>query len=313
MSSIREHRFAVVLIGASLCWGLATVISKRAVEEIAPLQLLPIQLAVSVLALGLVLLLRQDRSPRPTGLGRLAALGVLNPGISYALGLLGLVHLTASLSVLLWAVEPALILLAARVLLDEPLHPAVGIGTATALTGVGLVVFQAGATGSPVGVALTLAAVTACALYTVACRRLLLQDTALVVVVVQQACALAFAVVLLVVVRGLGLLDVLGGGTDLRAVSTTAWAAAALSGVLYYGLAFWLYLTGLHRVPAAMAGLFLTLIPVFGVAGGRLLLDERLTSRQWIGAGVVVGSIALVAVLTSRPAPSSRPVVPDPR
>ena len=41
---------------------------------------------------------------------------------------------------------------------------------------------------------------------------------------------------------------------------------AGLSGILYYGLGFWFYVTGLRHVPASYAGAFLPLIPVFGVA-----------------------------------------------
>jgi hypothetical protein len=36
------------LVVAAACWGVATAISKRASDEIAPLTLLPIQLAMSV-------------------------------------------------------------------------------------------------------------------------------------------------------------------------------------------------------------------------------------------------------------------------
>lgn len=42
----------------------------------------------------------RTRLARSPGLLRLGALGVLNPGLAYALSLLGLAHITASLSVL---------------------------------------------------------------------------------------------------------------------------------------------------------------------------------------------------------------------
>ena len=91
---------------AAVCWGLGTVLSKAALEDIAALPLLAIQLAVSLVIL--VLLMRVRRIPLrgedPALLGRL---GILNPGIAYALGLLGLATITASLSVLLWVLEPS--------------------------------------------------------------------------------------------------------------------------------------------------------------------------------------------------------------
>ena len=51
----------VKLILAATCWGIGTVFSKRALEEIAPLTLLPIQLTVS-LAVLVVLIRRQGMS-----------------------------------------------------------------------------------------------------------------------------------------------------------------------------------------------------------------------------------------------------------
>jgi drug/metabolite transporter (DMT)-like permease len=42
-----------------------------------------------------------------------------------------------------------------------------------------------------------------------------------------------------------------------------------------------------------MVGLFLNLIPIFGVGGAYLFLGERLTAVQWIG-----GTLILPAVVT---------------
>jgi probable blue pigment (indigoidine) exporter len=96
---------------------------------------------------------------------RLAALGVLNPGIAYALGLIGLTTITASLSVLLWALEPVLILLLAALVLRERIPP--GLAVTVAVAG---------------------------ALYTVLTRRLMLNDSSLTVVLAQQVAALLFAI-----------------------------------------------------------------------------------------------------------------------
>ena len=68
---------------------------------------------------------------------------------------------------------------------------------------------------------------------------------------------------------------------------------AGVSGVLYYGLGFWFYLSGLRHVPASYAGAFLPLIPLFGVAGG-FLIGERLEAWQWVGAILVVIATGVV-------------------
>lgn len=59
---------------------------------------------------------------------RLSLLGVLNPGLAYALSIAGLAHVTASVSVLLWAIEPILILALAAIgapILPSPMNPTV--------------------------------------------------------------------------------------------------------------------------------------------------------------------------------------------
>jgi probable blue pigment (indigoidine) exporter len=294
------YRPALYLTGAAAAWGIATVISKRAVQEIPPLTLLPVQLAVSVVVLLAVTWIRRLPVSWSPQLRWLAALGVLNPGVSYALGLLGLARITASMSVLLWAVEPLLILLLARAVLRERIPGPVTLAIAGAMAGVVLIVAQPGATGAMAGVALTLAAVAVCAAYTIICRRLLADDTALTVVLVQQASALAFAVALLIVAYLVQPTPVLGH------VSAWGWISAVASGGLYYAIAFWLYLSSLRHVTATVAGFFLTLIPVFGIGAGYLLLAERFTARQWAGAGVVVAAVLAVTLV------SRHPTGPDP-
>lgn len=65
--------------------------------------------------------------------------------------------------------------------------------------------------------------------------------------------------------------------------------------MVYYGIAFWLFVGGLRGVPASVAGSFLPLIPVFGLAAG-YLLGDRLLDHQWVGAGVVIVAAAAAAI-----------------
>jgi len=289
-----------MLVAATACWGFGTVVTKQVLDDVAPLTLLPIQLAASCLLLAAVAALtrarraRSDRFRWSLQTGGLAALGVLNPGLAYALGLLGLTTISASMSVLLWAAEPVLILLLAAALLRERFPAALAAALGTAIVGVLLVVYEPGTAGDAAGVVLTLSAVGACALYTVLTRRLLLDDATLPLVLTQQVAALLFALLL-----ATGVQLTTGNGWSVGNLPGATWVAAAASGVLYYGLAFWFYLAGLRQVPASVAGAFLPLIPVFGVAAG-YLVGERLGGLQWAGAAIVVIATVAIAVQQTR-------------
>jgi probable blue pigment (indigoidine) exporter len=299
------RRAVLYLILAAACWGIGTVVSKRAIGEIPPLTLLPIQLGASLAVLTLLMRWRgiplRDRSSSVI-LGRL---GVVNPGLAYALSLIGLVHITASLSVMLWAIEPLLILYLAGWFLRERIGPSLVSLSLVALAGMLLVIYQPGSTGSWLGVVLTVAGVACCAGYTVVTRRwLATTDSTAQVVVVQQAYALAFALVLVAAI------SLFGGAVRPENVSAAGWASAIFSGILYYCLAYWLYLSGLRHVPASVAGVSFYLIPVFGVTGGFLLLGERLDPSQWIGVVTVLAATFMILRSTSatHPEPAARSV-----
>ena len=287
------RRVALSLILAAAAWGVGTAISKRAVLEFPPLTLLPIQLAVSLVSLVLIMRWRGEHLRAGSVPALLGRLGLLNPGLAYALSLLGLVQITASLSVLLWAVEPLMILVLAALFLSERVGRRVVLLSAIAIAGMTLVLWSPGGGGHVLGVLLTLAGVGSCAVYSVVTRRWLsTAGSTIQVVVVQQAYALVFAVLVLVGVA------LLGGRVWPTSLSVEGALSVAASGLIYYGLAYSFYLYGLRHVPASIAAVSFYLIPVFGIAAGSLL-GERFDGRQWIGAVVVIVAVSMVAWRTS--------------
>jgi probable blue pigment (indigoidine) exporter len=288
----------LALILAATCWGVGTVISKAALAEIPPLTLLPIQLAAS-LAVLLVLVRRQGVSIRGGSPALLGRLGLLNPGAAYALSLLGLVTITASLSVLLWALEPLLILFLAAWFLHESITRRLVVLSLVALAGMVVVVYDPASSGQLIGVALTVAGIVCCAAYSVITRKFIpeARETSQVVLS-QQAHALGLALVL-VVIAGIA-----GGAMVPAEVTTLGLASAIGSGVLYYAGAYWFYLGALRNVPASLAAVSFYLIPIVGVAAGALLLGERLEPRQWVGAFVVLVAIFGIVMRSPEPGPS---------
>ena len=293
MSTAIARRDLVFLTLAAASWGVGTVVSKRAVAEIPPFSLLPIQLAAS---LGvLVVLMRASDMPLRGSPPVLARLGILNPGMAYALGLAGLTWISASLSVMLWALEPLLILLLAGVFLREGITARFVALSLMAAVGMALVVFEPASGGAWPGVVLTLLGIVCCAVYTIVARRFVAaSDSTAQVVLAQQAHALGFAIVV-----ALGVAAV-GGDVRPSTLTVLGIASAVASGILYYAAAYWFYLTALRSVPASLASTSFYLIPVFGVAAGAVLLGDRLEPVQWLGATVVAIAVATIAL---RPAP----------
>jgi drug/metabolite transporter (DMT)-like permease len=138
------------------------------------------------------------------------------------------------------------------------------------------------------GNGLILLGVACCALYTVLTRGLSTDLDPLLIVALQQSVALVWALAIWPIewVRGTGM--------GLLSLSAANWGWVVLSGVLYYGLAFWCYIIGLRQLLASLAGLFLNLIPIFGLGGAYLFLGERLTAIQWIGGTLILLAVVLV-------------------
>jgi drug/metabolite transporter (DMT)-like permease len=281
----------IALVLAAACWGAATVITKHVLTDIPPLTLLVLQLTISVSFLWMVVFVQRLRLPQRGDIVRLGGIGILNPGLAYTFGLLGLSRTTASMSTLLWAAEPILILVLAWLILRERLTRTLIAFSLLAITGVVLVArIDVGVdqTSLLLGNGLILIGVACCALYTVLTRRMVTDLDPLLIVVLQQTLALAWALAIWPAEWARG------EAVSLTTISSASWGWAALSGVLYYALAFWCYIIGLKQMPASVVGLFLNLIPIFGVGGAYLFLGERLSVVQWIGGTLILLAVIMV-------------------
>lgn len=287
---------AVLLIVACALWGAATVLNKALLASIPPVTLLVLQLAPSALVLWVMVGVTGAKAARSSLLLPLILLGVLNPGISYTLGLMGLARTSASVSTLLWAAEPLMILGLAAVLLREPVTWRLLAVMLVGALGVVLVAEIVGGMGNAsanlVGIMLLLGAVLCCAFYTVLSRKLGQEIDPVYTVAVQQAVGLAWAGALLFAGTPFG------RPGDLPNIPLDVIAAAMASGLLYYAAAYWLYIAALRKVPAAVAGSYFNVIPVFGVGLAFIFLGETLSPVQWTGAATILISVFELVRLT---------------
>jgi drug/metabolite transporter (DMT)-like permease len=290
---------ALLMIGSAAFWAAGTVVSKAVLNDTrtAPLPLLTIQLATSVLALAVVLVL-SGRSTR--GVWRVGWTGLLEPGAAYGFGIVGLSMTSATNATVLGSLEPVIVPLLAWVVLrhrQDVVHLAL---VAVATTGA-IVVAATGTDGGSnvVGDAFIVAGVVAAALYVVLSSRHVTNHHPAALAVVQQGWALALAVAVTAVAALVS--------TVSWPASTFEYVAAGASGVCLYAIPFSLYLYALQHLHVTTAAPYLCLIPVFGIAGSRLTLGEPISVEQLLGSIIVITSLLASARLGSAPPPPPPP------
>jgi drug/metabolite transporter (DMT)-like permease len=290
----RTTLLSLYAIFSAACWGLGTVLSRRLLDVLPSLTLLLLQLSASVLFLSL--LLKLGRQPLAVRLHDLRAgwPGLLEPGLAYLFGTIGLALTTASNATLISALEPLFIVGLAWAFLRERLTRRVAYLAVLAVVGMTLVSVSGSEPiyrGIMSGDMLVLLGTISAAGYVVLTRRLLSAHDPLALTRAQQVVGL-LGVGITWLIAAL-LQHPLAG---LPAVTLSVVLFAAASGVVQYALAFWLYLIALHGLPATTAAFYLTLIPLFGVAGAYVLLGEQLTLMQGIGAACILATVILLAV-----------------
>ena len=85
---------------------------------------------------------------------------------------------------------------------------------------------------------------------------------------------------------------------DFSAVSASMWLL-----FLFYSLAasvgsVWLWMTGLHVIPAGQAGIFTVFLPASTALTGVFVLGERLSTLQWLALAVALLGVILATAPT---------------
>jgi len=271
--------------------------SKIALETVPPLTLLVIQLVCSNALLWTIVGLRRLALPSYQQAIKFALPGLIQPGLSFSLGIVGLSLTTVSIESLIWSTETIMIIGLAWLLLGEQVSIGLIIVSAVTFTGMVLVTVDvataASSNASPVGNLLIFISTFCAALYTVLMRQRVAKLSPLLLVTLNQAVGLAGVfVVWLVSWRWLG--------TDIASIGVGTWLLAAVSGIALHALPFWLHTIVLERMPASLASLFLTLIPVFSLSGARMFLREELSSAQWVGAGLILVAMVCASLLYAK-------------
>ncbi len=286
----KSRRIAILaMVGSAACWGLATVLSRDILDHWAPPTLLVIQLAASVCVLFVLAILERPCGLRGAGLGRASLVGILEPGLTYAVGLTGLALTSAGHASVISATEPVFIVLLAWLFFWQKPSPRLLVCIALAIAGLLLVSSQSpgkASEGNLWGNLLIVLSTAFAASYVVLSSRFVARIPAATLAAAQQGVGLLVAAAVYLASLQAGWL-----GNRQAEFDVFLLLYAAFSGVMQYALPFWLYLVGLRFLTPGSAGLWLTLVPVFGLGGAYLLLGERPTIPMLAGAAVILTAV----------------------
>lgn len=275
---------------------LAKYLLSRSGAVIDPLPFLTLQLLGGVAFLSAVEMAKGWRRRPLRRLARPAAAGLVL-GVGSLGTIMALASISASEASVIFAIQPVVIIALARVLLGERVTPAVFALSVVAVIGVASIVaggLAPGATGRVAGIAFAVVSTVCAAVYVVWMRGLSEgTDIPSALVVVQ-------VVAWFVAASAWGATELMDL-TETRVGSSFLILSAAGTGVIYYGLAFYVYLIGLQKTEATTAGAYLNLVPVFAIGLASAILAEQLSSVQWVGALVVIGALTGISLLAPRP------------
>jgi drug/metabolite transporter (DMT)-like permease len=285
----------LMLVVASLGWGVSTTLSAFALRQIDPTDLLAIELVSG----GLVIFAVALRSVRRDLAGAhrfatpdwraFALLGLCEPGLTYLLANEGLRRDSAATAALLFATEAIIVVPLAGIFLAERVSPgvfwAIGVGLLGALAIAGGA--HAGR-DTLTGHLLILGSSAAAAAYALLARHSTHRAPALVVTSYQLLAAAAIAVPYAIASHA-----VASGGAP--AADLSHWAAAIAAGLAGVALPFLLYNWAIVEIRATVAAGVLNLVPLVGFLTAVIFLGDRPTLVEMMGGGLILASAAWLA------------------
>lgn len=276
--SVLRDRLPLLLATAvaPAVWGLTYLTTTELLPADRPL----LSALLRALPAGLLLVAVSRRLPSGSWWWRSAVLGVLNIGLFFALLLVGAYRLPGGVAAVAGAVQPLVVAGLAAGLVGERLRRRTVVAGVAGAAGVALLVLQAEARLDALGVAAALGGAVSMAVGVVLTKRWGRPAPLLATTGWQLVAGGLFLLPVAVLVEG----------------PPPALTATNVAGYLYLGgigtvLAYTLWFRGLHRLPATAVTFLGLLAPVVAATAGWLVLGQRLSAGQVLGAVVVLGAL----------------------
>lgn len=293
----------------AFAWGSSYFFIKIGVDSgLAPFTLVAWRLAISIVALGALLVLTGSRLPRDRGvLLSLAVVGVINVAVPFTLITWAEQSIDSALASILQGLTPLFsLILAGLVLHDEPITLNKVGGLVLGFAGAVVILGRhlAPAIGADPGAELLgeLALVLSCLSYAVSGvflrrrigSRRLVDDPATGPRAMRPAeIAVPQNVVAFVITASLALLLETGSSAGLVPGTQAGWVSVIWLGLVGSGLAYLLFFRLLNSWGAYRTSLITYVMPVIGILLGVVLLDESIGLQTLVGTAMVIGGVAL--------------------
>lgn len=273
------------LVALAAVWGLAFIFIRVAVQPLGPLALVELR----ALGAAVVLVLYLRSTGRALGFAShwrtYLTLALFNSALPFVLIAAAEIEISASLATILVATTPLFAAFVARLWIDEPLPPRKLAGLALGVVGVALLVGW-NPQGEPLPPPWAIAAALGAALlYGIAGVYTKLKTRGIAPLAAAAGSQLGAALLLL---------PFIPLHPPVAWPTPTAWACVFALALLSSALAFILYFKLIERVGPVKTLTVNFLAPLFGIAGGALLLDERITLNMIAGALAIFAAMGLV-------------------
>lgn len=285
-------RDVIHLLVLAAVWGASFIFMRRAAPEFGPVPLVAVRVGIAAAFLLAIMTLRGRTTELRTQPLALLVVGILNSALPFALIGFAVLHISGGHAALLNASTPLWGALVAWLWFGDRLNRSRVCGLLLGLAGVAVL---SGGRGGGAGET-SLLAVAAMLLATLSygvsasyTRRYLSQLPALTIATGSMLGATASLLVPAWLLWPSG------------AISVTAWASAAVMGIVSTGIAYIIYFRLVASIGPARAIAVTFLVPAFGMLWGTLFMDETVTLRMLAGGGVILLGTALSTGLLAFP------------
>ena len=285
-------------LGCEALYGLSYVFTKQATQVGSELALLGWRFAVAFIVMSLLVLARVitvDLKGRGSRLWPLLLVALCSPVVYYIGETVGISNTTASESGVFLACIPVAAVVASSLILRKSPTPFQVVGIGVTLIGILITVFAVGLTSSfsIIGYGFLVAAVVSYALYMVFVDKADAYSGVEITYVMLAAGAIVFTV--------LAAGEALITGTVGELLSLPFANVGFLVAVLYQGIgcsivAFFLSNLAVATIGVNRTSTFIGVSTVVSILSGALLLGERLTAWQIVGAVVIVAGVYVANV-----------------